>query len=183
MKVVITNQNSTVDGYVWTEDEFSDLDFTVPLYSDASYDNGCLKYVPCQSDDDPTIGHRVRSIFQFAEPEMIDGVWHWSVQDARPISGLQGLADWLDNKAEEQMKHAISRENEARVMRGATAAELRSAKRMAEKMSGRKLDMVDSTKDGARAGAEVQERIAAKLECEARQLSAWAEAVRAKEVK
>ncbi|HUD73843.1 MAG TPA: hypothetical protein VMQ76_02135 [Terracidiphilus sp.] len=79
---------------------------------------------------------------------------------------LQKLHDWLRNEAEERMKSAISRKDSAAYLRGATASELRDATALAEKMAGHKLLSVPGYEG-------IQERVAAKLESEARQLSAW----------
>jgi hypothetical protein len=77
----MTYENSEVDGSDWPEDRFAALDFDVELYPDTGYPQGCLKYVPCAMDDDPTCGHRVRSKFPDAKPVQVDGVWVWQVND------------------------------------------------------------------------------------------------------
>jgi hypothetical protein len=79
--VAMTYENSEVDGSDWPEDRFAALDFDVELYPDTGYPQGCLKYVPCAMDDDPTCGHRVRSKFPDAKPVQVDGVWVWQVND------------------------------------------------------------------------------------------------------
>jgi len=61
---VITAANSTVDGWIWNSVRFSSLDLANPkLAEDCSYRSscGCLKYASSSEDDDPTIGHRIRS--------------------------------------------------------------------------------------------------------------------------
>jgi hypothetical protein len=77
--VEITFKNSTVDGSNWPQTRFAALDFSVELCSDDSYRMGCVKYVPCSLDDDPTIGHRVRSKYPDAQPVHVNGKWLWRV--------------------------------------------------------------------------------------------------------
>lgn len=91
------------------------------------------------------------------------------------LTKLKEISDWLQNEAEERMKQVMGREEMARSMRGATAKELREAKITAEKMSGHKLHGVSATVEDAQRSAGIDERIAAKLDTEARQLSAWAD--------
>lgn len=91
----------------------------------------------------------------------------------RPM--LEEIADWLRNEAEERMKKAMAREQSAGIMRGATPEELRAAKRTAEQMHGRRLPAIKATVEDAQQSASVDERIAAKLDTEGRQLSAWAD--------
>jgi hypothetical protein len=83
---------------------------------------------------------------------------------------LQKLHDWLSNEAEERMKAAMGRKSSAACLKGATASDLREAKALAEKMSGRKFVSVPGYEN-------IQERVAVKLEAEAKQLSAWADLV------
>ena len=89
---------------------------------------------------------------------------------------LERLAFWLRNESEELAKNAISRREEAATMRVATVAELRASKVMAEKMHGHKISVSDSKKD-ASTYADIQDRIALKLESKASQLKAWADMV------
>ena len=60
-------------------------------------------------------------------------------------------------------------------MRDASEGDLKKSKRMAEKMAGRKLNMVSVSVADNEQQVAIQDRIANKLEAEARQLSAWAE--------
>jgi folate-dependent phosphoribosylglycinamide formyltransferase PurN len=83
------------------------------------------------------------------------------------------ISDWLRKEAESRISAASSRRANAKSMREATAEDLRTAKRMAEKMSGKKLDKVSVTTESAKASASLDEKIAAKLEDEARQLLVW----------
>ena len=79
--VPILYENSEVDGQDWSEEWFDALDFSAEnLGSDTTYTMGCLKYVPCAKDDDPTCGHRVRSRFPDAEPVKSRGKWMWLVR-------------------------------------------------------------------------------------------------------
>lgn len=92
MVVDITHENSTVDGYEWNAERFAGLGFaSTDLASDDSYPQGCLKYLPCLFDSDPTCGHRVRSIFKKARPVNIGTrefpKWKWDVEDL--ISGTE----------------------------------------------------------------------------------------------
>ena len=87
------------------------------------------------------------------------------------------LADWLRNESEDRMKKAMSRKGYASVMENATEQELCESKSLAEKMSGRKLDLVSTSKKSATDEALIQVRIASKLEVEANQLSTWADDV------
>ncbi len=91
------------------------------------------------------------------------------------MSDLSELRDWLLNESEELMKRSISRRDGANSTRGASEKELRSGKRMAEKMFGRKLDLVSTKECDNNLAVEIQDRIADKLEKQARQLAAWAE--------
>jgi hypothetical protein len=75
----ITCENSTVDGSEWSEERFAALDFSGELFSDSGYPMGCLKYVPCAMDSDPSAGHRVRSRCPDAKPVKVDGKWLWQV--------------------------------------------------------------------------------------------------------
>jgi hypothetical protein len=107
-------------------------------------------------------------------------------QPLAPVSGeaaaprfMNDLVDWLDEEAETVMKQAIARRGTADVMRGATAKELRDAKKMAEQMAGRPLNLASDTVKQAREDARMYDSISAKLEKKARQLSAWADTLRA----
>ncbi len=91
---------------------------------------------------------------------------------------LTALTAWLLTEAEARTNSAESRRDTAATMRGATAEELRAAKKTAEQMHGRKLPRVSATVESAQKSAEIDERIAAKLENEARQLLAWADCLR-----
>jgi hypothetical protein len=97
------------------------------------------------------------------------------MREENKTSKFKEIADWLQNEAEERMKQAMSREEMARAMRAATPQELRAAKMTAEKMSGKKLNGVSATVEAAQKSAGIDERIAAKLDAEARKLSAWAD--------
>ena len=91
------------------------------------------------------------------------------------MSELKEIADWLQNQADERMKQAIGRRDGAKMMANATAEDLRSAKALAEKMSGHKLPGVSTDVESSKRDATIQDRIAEKLDAEARQLSAWAD--------
>jgi len=79
----ITHRNSTVDGFTWPSQRFDALDFGANIHPDDSYRNGCLKYLPCALDDDPTCGHRVRSKFPNATPVQLNGQWFWQVNEEK----------------------------------------------------------------------------------------------------
>ena len=88
---------------------------------------------------------------------------------------LQDIADWLQNEAEERMKQALGRKDGADCMRNASKSELKAGKRLAENMSGYKLRGVTTDVESNKQHVATQDRIAAKLESQARQLSAWAD--------
>jgi len=95
----------------------------------------------------------------------------------QPTTGLLSLVEWLRKQSEEAKQHAKSRREDAEANRKATPEEHRAAKKMAEQMSGRKLTGVKIDKKSIAEHIRIQERIADKLESEARQLDAWADAV------
>lgn len=75
---VISCANSTVDGSRWAQERFAALDFSEKhekLAADPSYPCGCLKYVPCSLDDDPTVGHRVRSRWNTGDRLWVREAW------------------------------------------------------------------------------------------------------------
>jgi len=74
------------------------------------------------------------------------------------------------------MKNALARRS-AVGNRNATAAELKAEKRMAERMLGRKLDLVSTKPKDNITNCDMQERIASKYETEARQLALWADVI------
>lgn len=83
-KVPISYDNSTVDGYKWSREEFALLGFASEgLCSDDSYEQGCLKYLPSLLDDDQTCGHRIRSMYKSAKPIKVGERWMWEVFDSR----------------------------------------------------------------------------------------------------
>lgn len=93
------------------------------------------------------------------------------------MTDLQIIALWLETEAAKLTRDANGRRSSARAMRTATPAELRAAKATAEKMHGRKLPGVSASVESARADANMNDSIAAKLETEARQLSKWADEI------
>lgn len=95
------------------------------------------------------------------------------------LGELEALATWLDERAAECLKTAKSR-RESAGNRNATEAELKTDKAMAEKMFGRKLDLVSTKPEDNARNHDMQLRIAAKDEAEAERLSAWAVALRTK---
>jgi hypothetical protein len=99
-------------------------------------------------------------------------------QKGAKVSEFTDIAAWLQNEAEELAKAAMSREDMARNLRDSTVADLKGAKILAEKMSGRKLPAVKTSLRSARIDAEVQEKIAAKLTAESLQLTKWADFLR-----
>jgi len=82
------------------------------------------------------------------------------------------LADWLISEAERRMKESIDR-RPSDELRNATEYDLKQAHRMAETMAGRKLPK--STMKDHRDGCDMQDRIADKLEREARQIHGYAD--------
>lgn len=75
---VVSCANSTVDGSSCTRERFEALDFSEhreKLCADTSYRCGCLKYVPCALDDDPTCGHRVRSRWDAGDQLWVRETW------------------------------------------------------------------------------------------------------------
>lgn len=90
-----------------------------------------------------------------------------------PREALKSLIDYLLNESEAKFAQAHSRRPKASE-RNMTAKELRDAKRMAEQMTGRKLDLVSTSVADNIAHCDMQDRIADKLEKEARQLDTWA---------
>ena len=91
-------------------------------------------------------------------------------------SQLLAIRDWLRNESEDRMKNALARRS-AVGNRNATAAELKAEKRMAERMLGRKLDLVSTKPKDNITNCDMQERIASKYETEARQLALWADVI------
>lgn len=94
------------------------------------------------------------------------------------VSERERLCRWLEDEAEDRMKQAISRSEMAKSARGATAKELRAAKMLAEEMAGHPLRGVSTDPADADRESDIQDRIAAKLEKEARLLSKWADLLR-----
>jgi hypothetical protein len=90
---------------------------------------------------------------------------------------LDGLVDWLEREATQRIQNAKSRREYSSAVRNATTAELRYAKDLAEKMAGHRLE-VSASKKAAAESADIDDRIASKLEAEARQLKQWAEAMK-----
>lgn len=86
----------------------------------------------------------------------------------------KSLVFWLEDHAESLMESAMARREYAECDRNATAKDLKAAKKMAEKMSGRKLDLVSATVEEAKRNVLMYEAIADKLEAEARMLSQFA---------
>lgn len=77
--VPMTQRNSTANGRRMGLAEWIRLDFAhEPLFSDASYCCGCLKYVP-RKDDKDRVSFRVRSIYRHAGPVFQNGEWFWRV--------------------------------------------------------------------------------------------------------
>lgn len=87
---------------------------------------------------------------------------------------LQGIIDWLMEEAGKRMKQADARRTSPE-QRNLTPKELKSAKRMAEKMAGHKLQHVSATVESNIAYLDMQDRIANKLEDEGRALAARAD--------
>lgn len=75
--VPVRFENSEVDGGDWSLERFNALDFSADLFTDKGYPQGCIKYVPCSLDGDPTCGHRVRSRFAKATPIKWECEWYW----------------------------------------------------------------------------------------------------------
>lgn len=92
-------------------------------------------------------------------------------------NSVPDLRDWLLNEAEARMLQAHARRDMAKATHGASEQDLRSSKRLAEKMWGRKLTMVSTDPRDNEIQNDIQLRIADKLETEARKLEAWAEMV------
>jgi hypothetical protein len=91
-----------------------------------------------------------------------------------PQPRVKEIVDWLRNESEDRMKNALAR-RDSKGNRNATHAELKAEKLMAEKMFGRKLDLVSTKAEDNRQNYDMQERIAAKYEAQAGQLSGWAD--------
>lgn len=67
---IVSSANSEVDGSFWNKERFESLNFSATdLAEDISYRSscGCVKYLASSLDDDPTIGHRVRSRWNVGE--------------------------------------------------------------------------------------------------------------------
>jgi len=88
---------------------------------------------------------------------------------------LKNLAAWLVNKSEDLMKQAMARRGNSECMSKATLQELKEAKKLAERMSGRKMRPVNMEEN--RRDVEIQNKIAEKLETESFCLSLWAETI------
>lgn len=87
---------------------------------------------------------------------------------------LREITKWLRTKAEEVSKQAASRQI-SEDLRNATVAELKQSRALAEKMAGHKMPYASVSVKAHRAYCDMQDRIRAKLEVEAKQLSEWAE--------
>lgn len=90
---------------------------------------------------------------------------------------LKELESYLRSEAESELKEARWRDSTAEAERNATAEELRAAKRMAETMSGRKLDLVSATVASARDSARMHSSIAGKCRTNAGTLTSYADTV------
>jgi hypothetical protein len=88
---------------------------------------------------------------------------------------LEEISNWLQNAAEERVKMVLSRRGEASSMREADPEDLKAAKTLAEKMSGRKMPNAITTTESAVAHAEMQDRVAQRIEMEAIKMSKWSE--------
>jgi hypothetical protein len=87
---------------------------------------------------------------------------------------LEELARWLKGEAATLLTQVASRRSSAEGSRSATVKELKAAKKMAEMVSGRKLDLAKTTLESAADDARMQESIAGKLEKKAQQFTEWA---------
>lgn len=91
---------------------------------------------------------------------------------------LLDLASWLEIESEELMKEAMGREGYAKCDENLLSeGDERKAHKIAEQMAGRKLP--HQSAEELRRNASIQRKIAAKCEAEAKQLSRWADTVRA----
>jgi len=89
------------------------------------------------------------------------------------VGNNKEIAEWLRGQAADRLKQARCRRESASAMRNASPDDLIAAKRVAEKMSGRKLAISTSIKSvGLSVGLD--ERIALNLETEAEKLNGWA---------
>lgn len=88
---------------------------------------------------------------------------------------LKQIEDWLRKESDKCLKQAAGRRDSASAMKDATVEELRAAKRLAEKMAGRKLPRISTDVKSANEDAQLQDRIATKLESEALQFTEWAD--------
>ena len=89
---------------------------------------------------------------------------------------LKGLIAWLRSQAEEEMKYAIGRRQQAS-NRNASAQELEDARKMASAMCGRKIPKTSVQEN--RDQCNIQERIAVKEEAHSHHLSSWADELEA----
>ena len=89
---------------------------------------------------------------------------------------LKGLIAWLRSQAEEEMKYAIGRRQQAS-NRNASAQELEDARKMASAMCGRKIPKTSVQEN--RDQCNIQERIAVKQEAHSHHLSSWADELEA----
>jgi hypothetical protein len=82
------------------------------------------------------------------------------------------IVKWLREQSAERMREASARRCSDE-MRNSTLQELKDAKKLAEKMAGRKLS--PASLDANKQYCDMQDRIANKLEVEAKKLSEWAD--------
>lgn len=83
------------------------------------------------------------------------------------------IIEFLRNEATSSMSNALARRTEPGE-RDQTEAELKAAKKIAEKMTGRKMDLVSTKPEDNRAYCDMQDRIADKYEQRATKLRVWA---------
>jgi hypothetical protein len=88
---------------------------------------------------------------------------------------IRNLESWLRSEANKREQAAKSRRECASTMRDATPDSLAEGRRLAESMIGRKLPK--TTPEEARKAAELDERIASKVEAESIQLTQFADAI------